>query len=125
MVRSGIPVLRSIELTTPVIGNEILREAFQRGYSELKQGEALGKTLKKYKVFPAFMTNLITVGEESGRLDIPLAELASSYEKDTEDAIKAFTAILEPIMILGMGIVIGFMVIAMLLPMFEMNMMVG
>ncbi len=124
LIKSGIPILKVIELTIPIIGNEIIREHFSQGYIELKQGSSLGKTLKRYKVFPVFMTNLITVGEESGKLDIPLAELANAYEKDTEDSIKAFTAILEPVMILGMGLVVGFIVMAMLLPIFEVNIMV-
>jgi general secretion pathway protein F len=125
LIKSGIPILRAIELTAPVISNVIIRDNFLEGYNELKQGESLGKTLKRFKVFPSFMTNLLSIGEESGKLDLPLTELADSYEKDTEDSIKVFTTILEPVMILGLGLIIGFIVIAMLLPIFEMNMMVG
>ncbi len=125
LIKSGIPILRALELTAPVIGNVIIRENLLEGYNELKQGESLGKTLKRFKVFPAFMTNLLIIGEESGKLDLPLTELADSYEKDTEDSIKVFTTILEPVMILGLGLIIGFIVIAMLLPIFEVNMMFG
>jgi len=67
------------------------------------------------------MSNLISVGEESGKLSEALDEIAFSYEKDTEDTIKVFTTLLEPILILVIGGIIGFMVIAMLLPIFEMN----
>ncbi|MBN3039795.1 MAG: type II secretion system F family protein [Candidatus Omnitrophica bacterium] len=125
LIKSGISVLRSIELTAPVIGNEIIRENFIKGYDELKQGASLGRTLRHFKVFPAFMTNLIVIGEESGKLEAPLSELASSYEQDTEESVKTFTTILEPLMIVSMGLVIGFIVVAMLLPIFELNLMVG
>jgi len=125
LIRSGIPILRAIELTAPTINNTVLRGYFLQGLEELKQGASFGATLKRFKVFPAFMTNLISVGEESGKLDIPLAELARSYERDTEDSIKAFTSVLEPLMIVGMALIIGFIVVAMLLPIFEINLMVN
>jgi len=70
------------------------------------------------------MTNLISVGEESGRLDEALGEIGNFYERETDEALRAMTALIEPLMILAMGLVIGFIVIAMLLPMFELNMMV-
>ena len=124
LIKSGIPILRAIELTAPIIDNETIKEKFLEGYRELKQGSSLGRTLKRFKVFPAFMTNLIIIGEESGKLDLSLAELASSYEKDTDDGVKAFTTILEPIMILGMGLIVGFVVIGMLLPIFQINLII-
>jgi type II secretory pathway component PulF len=121
LIKSGISVLKAIELTAPVLSNEILRQDLLQGYKELTQGSSLGKTLKQFKVFPVFMTNLISVGEESGRLDLSLGEIAGAYEKDTQESVKAFTAILEPAMILGMGLIVGFIVIAMLLPIFQIN----
>ena len=70
------------------------------------------------------MTNLIIVGEESGRLDEALAEVARTYEKDVDDTIKVMTSLLEPMIILIMGLMVGFIVVAMLLPIFQMNLMV-
>ena len=67
------------------------------------------------------MSNLIIIGEESGKLDDALGEIASSYEKDVDEALKITANLLEPVMILGMGLVVGFIVIAMLLPIFEIN----
>lgn len=69
------------------------------------------------------MSNLISVGEESGRIDDALKEVADSYERDTDDALRVATSLLEPVMILGMGLIVGFMVMAMLLPIFEINYM--
>ena len=122
LVKSGIPVLKAIEVTTPVIGNEILRDGFAGCLKDLKEGGSFGKSLRKSKWFPPFMTNLIIIGEESGKLDESLTEISATYERETDDAIRLMTSLLEPIMILVMGLVVGFIVIAMLLPMFELNM---
>jgi type II secretory pathway component PulF len=92
-----------------------------RSHQDLEQGGSFGKSLKSSVLFPAFMSNLISIGEESGKLADALAEVANSYEQDTDELIKVMSNLLEPVMILGMGLIIGFMVIAMLLPVFEMN----
>ncbi|RKY43544.1 MAG: hypothetical protein DRP80_04905 [Candidatus Omnitrophota bacterium] len=124
LLRSGLPILKAIELTAPIIENEILRESFLQGYKELKEGSFLGKTLKKFGIFPVFMTNLISIGEESGKLDSALEELASSYEKETDKSIKVFTTVLEPVMILVIGAILGFVVIGLLLPVFQINLII-
>lgn len=124
LLKSGLSILKAIELTIPLIENDILKESFIEGYKELKQGSFLGRTLKRFKVFPAFMVSLISIGEESGKLDLALEELASSYEKDTERILKVFTTILEPAMILLIGIILGFVVIGMLLPIFQINLII-
>ncbi len=124
LLRSGVPILRAIEITAPVLGNQILRRQFEFARGEVAGGASLGKTLKDGGVFPLFMTNLILVGEESGHMDEALSEIALFYERETDEAIKVMTSLLEPLMILVMGLIVGFIVIAMLLPMFELNMMV-
>jgi len=123
LIKSGVPILNAIELTAPIIDNEIIRENFLRGHKELKQGSSLGDTFRRFKFFPPFMTSLIGIGEESGKLELSLSELANAYERDTEDRIKAFTTILEPVMIVIMGLIVGFVVIGMLLPIFQINLM--
>ncbi len=124
LIKSGVPIIRAIETTKPLVDNALLRSDLDRCSTDLKEGGSFGASLKQSKNFPIFMTNLIAVGEESGRLDGALAEIASFYERETDETIKMMTALLEPLMILVMGLIIGFMVIAMLLPMFELNMMV-
>jgi len=89
----------------------------------LEQGGSLGKSLKETRLFPAFMSNLIVVGEESGKLADALSEVATAYEHDADEAVKIMTNLLEPMMILAMGLIVGFIVIAMLLPVFEINAM--
>lgn len=124
LLKSGIPIIKAIELAGPVVGNEILKAEFVRCLRDLKEGASFGKSLKKGKLFPSFMTNLVIIGEESGKLDEGLAEIAAFYERETDEALRGLTTLLEPLMILVMGLIVGFIVVAMLLPMFELNMMV-
>jgi len=121
LIRSGIPILKSIDITIPVLENEVIKEQLNRSYKELEQGGSFGKSLKKSKVFPLFMTNLLVIGEESGKLEGALAEIANLYERDTDEAIRIMGSLLEPLMILIMGLIVGFIVVAMLLPIFDIS----
>lgn len=123
LLKSGIPILRAINIAIPVLDNEVIKKQLESSYKSLEQGGSFGKSLKESKLFPALMTNLIIVGEESGKLEESLAEVAASYERDTDEAIRVMSSLLEPVMILAMGLIVGFIVIAMLLPVFEINVM--
>lgn len=123
LLKGGIPILKAIEIAVPVVNNEILRDKLKDSYKVLEQGGSLGKSLKETRLFPAFMSNLIVVGEESGKLADALSEVATAYEHDADEAVKIMTNLLEPMMILAMGLIVGFIVIAMLLPVFEINAM--
>jgi general secretion pathway protein F len=124
LLKSGITILRALYITLPVMGNELLRKEVSRSYAELEQGGSFGKSLRNSALVPVFMSNLLIVGEESGKLDDALAELAESYERDTDETLKTLGSLIEPAMILGMGLIVGFIVVAMLLPVFEINSMV-
>lgn len=121
LIKSGIPILQAIEVAAPVLNNEAIRAEFLKTIQDLKAGGSFGKSLGKSKIFPGFMTNLILIGEESGRLGETLGEIASAFTRDTEEATKVMTALLEPIIILVMGLIVGFIVIGMLLPIFQLN----
>lgn len=123
LIKNGIPILKAIDIAIPVLENEVIKNQLRQSYKQLEQGGSFGRSLKNSKVFPLFMSNLITVGEESGKLDEALAEVASSYERDTDEAMRITASLLEPLMILGMGLIVGFIVVAMLLPIFEINVM--
>jgi type II secretory pathway component PulF len=124
LIRNGIPILKAIDIAIPVLENELIKNQLRRSYKDLEQGGSFGKSLKESKLIPLFVTNLIIVGEESGRLDEALSEVANIYERETDEAMKVMTNLLEPLMILATGLVVGFIVIAMLLPIFEINMVV-
>ncbi|OGX21859.1 MAG: hypothetical protein A3K54_01320, partial [Omnitrophica WOR_2 bacterium RBG_13_44_8] len=119
LIKNGIGILKAIDIATPVLENEIIKEQLKKSYKELEQGGSLGRSLKDSRIFPLFMTNLIIVGEESGNLDGALGEVANTYERDTDEAIRTMASLLEPLMILAMGLIVGFIVVAMLLPIFQ------
>lgn len=125
LINTGIPILAAMEITIPTISNLVLQKEFKKISEGLKGGTSFANGLKQggRKYFPPFMVNLVAVGEESGRLDDTLAEIANSYERDTEELIKIGLSLVEPILILGMGLIVGFIVISMLLPIFTMGTM--
>lgn len=123
MIKSGIPILKSIDIASAVINNEIIQEKLKTSTKELEQGGSFGRSLKTSGLLPSFMTNLVIVGEESGKLAEALCEVADTYERETDEAVKIMTNLLEPLMILVMGLIVAFIVIAMLLPIFEINLM--
>jgi type II secretory pathway component PulF len=123
LAKSGISILEAIKIAAHVFDNGAIKEEIVCSCEKVEQGGSFGDSLQESKLLPLFMSNLIVVGEESGRLDESLAEVASSYERDTDEAIRVSTALLEPLMILTVGLVVGFIVIAMLLPIFQINLM--
>ncbi|MFH1593567.1 MAG: type II secretion system F family protein [Candidatus Omnitrophota bacterium] len=123
LIKNGLPILNAIDIAIPVLENEVTKDRLKESYKELEEGGSFGRCLKGSKSIPIFMSNLVIVGEESGRLDEALDEIANTYERDTDETIKIFSSMLEPIMILVMGLIVGFVVVAMLLPIFEINMM--
>ncbi len=123
LLKSGIPILRAITVAVPVVNNPVIRGQLQKSHRALEQGGSFGRSLKSTGSIPAFMSNLISVGEESGKLTEALGEIALSYDHDTQEQMKVLSNLMEPAMILLMGGIVGFIVVAMLLPVFEMNLM--
>ncbi|MDD5129684.1 MAG: type II secretion system F family protein [Candidatus Omnitrophica bacterium] len=123
LIKSGLPILRALQISVQVLDNEIIKERLIKSHRDLEQGGSFGRSMKDSKLLPLFMVNLISVGEESGNLASALGEVADSYERDTDEMIRIMSSLLEPLMILVMGLIVGFIVVAMLLPIFEINMM--
>lgn len=122
-LRSGIPVVTAIDLTLPIINNMVIRKELESSLKELESGGSFGRSLKKAKIFPAFVYNLILIGEESGKLNDALADIAETFEKDCEEYVKVLMTLLEPCMVLAVGLIVGFIVSAVLLPIFQLNFM--
>lgn len=121
MLANGIPIRDAITATIPTIGSRIIEkelEALNRG---LADGASVADCVSKSSFFPEHVISLIKVGEESGRLDEVLLEIAVSYDKKVDAALKTFSALLEPLIILAVGLVVGFIVVSMILPVFEFN----
>ncbi len=121
LVKSGVPLLQAIDLVKDIIGNKVVAGAMKKIYDRVKEGERLSKPLNDTAIFPSLAIQMITVGEESGRLDEMLLRVADNYEKVVRNTVRRFVNLLEPVMILIMGLVVGFIVISMLMAIFSMN----
>lgn len=121
LLKSGISIVRAMQLSTPVVGSEVIARELRKCQDDLLAGRSLGGSFKSLKIVPVLLGDLIVVGEESGSLGATLNDIAETYEQDTNEAIKLMTTLLEPAMILAVGSVIGVIVIAMLLPIFALD----
>ena len=122
LLNSGIPVFQAIKITIPTLDNEIFKAELELVRSNIITGMSLEQSIKKSPWFPRFMTNMLAVGERGGNLKDALLEIASFYEREVDRATKAMTSLIEPVIILVMGLGVGFIVFAMLLPIFQINM---
>ncbi len=116
---AGVPLLQALEVTGKTAGNVVVDEAMKSVIENVKQGGTLAEPLKKEPIFPGMVVQMVAVGEETGALDQMLARIADFYEDQVEAAVKALTSILEPIMIVFIGGMVGFVVISMYMPMFQ------
>lgn len=121
LLQSGVSILSAMNIVQGVVVNSALKSSMNQVYHDLKQGRMLSASLEKQKVFPSLAVNMLGVGEESGNMPNMLEKVGDMYDKDLKSAIKAFTAMFEPLVILGMGLVIGVMVVSMLLAIFSLN----
>ncbi len=121
LLHNGVSILPALEIVHEVLTNTVVADEVAKIPEHVTQGEGVAGPLKKSKVFPPVVTNMIAIGEETGRLDEVLLKVARSYELEVERAVKTLTSLIEPLIILGMGIIVGFIVIAMLLPIFSID----
>jgi type IV pilus assembly protein PilC len=119
LVRSGVPILESLDIVAETSGNWVVSEAVRDTQQQVKRGEPLSKRLEMHPVFPPMVVQMMTVGEETGALDEMLDKIADFYDQEVEATVNALTSLIEPILIVIMGVVIGGMIIALYLPMFD------
>ena len=119
LTAAGVPMLEAIAVTGRTAGNTVIEGAMQSVHDSVQVGGTIASALGREPVFPALVTNMVRVGEETGALDSTLGKVADFYEEQVEIAVKSLTSILEPIMIVFIGSIVGFMIIAMYLPMFD------
>jgi Type II secretory pathway, component PulF len=120
LVSSGVPILQAIEITGKSAGNVVIEHAMNAVQVSVKEGQTISAPLKNSSVFPDMVVQMISVGEETGSLDSMLQKVADFYEDEVNAAVKSLTSILEPIMMLGVGTLVGLVVISMYLPIFNM-----
>ena len=124
LLANGIALLEALELAGRVIGNEALRNAVDHARTAIREGSGVAEPLRRSGLFPPLLIRMIAVGERSGELEPMLDRVADAYEQDVESSLATLTAVLEPVMILVMGGVMVFVVLAILLPIFEINSLV-
>jgi len=124
LLDSGIPILSAMDAVINTVQNEIIKGELKKSRQDIKDGSSLGRSLKEATQIPPYVINMITVGEEGGQLENVLFRIASSYEAQADKAIRLLLTLLEPVLILVMGLVVGFIVISMLLPIFHFNIMI-
>jgi len=117
--RTGVPVLQTLDIVAETAGNATVSDAVLEVQASVKRGESLAQPLEQHDVFPPMVTQMMAVGEETGALDAMLGKVADFYDREVEDTVNALTSLIEPILIVVMGVVVGGILISLYLPMFN------
>jgi general secretion pathway protein F len=121
LLRSGVPLLTALDITKNVLGNQVLVDIIEEARLAVKEGSSLADPLKASGRFPPIVTHMVAIGERSGALEEMLTVVSDAYESQVENKISGLTSLLEPVMIVGMGITIALIVFAVLMPILELN----
>ncbi len=124
LIQSGVPLLSSMQIVRNIVNNALIAGVIDNAVEEVREGQSLADSLSRSPWFPPMAVQMISIGEQSGELEGMLSKIADNNEREVESSIMALTSMLEPIMILAMGLIVGFVVISILLPIFEMNQMI-
>jgi type IV pilus assembly protein PilC len=125
LIKSGVPILQALETVAATAGNVVISDAVLGARESVREGGHLSDPLKRSGVFPNMVTAMISVGEETGALDAMLSKIADFYDQEVDTAVKGLTSLIEPIVIVIMGTIVGTIVTAMFLPMFGMGELAG
>ena len=119
LIGSGVPILQALTIVKETSGNEVISQSMVSVHDSIREGESIAGPLQASGIFPPLVINMVDVGEETGALDKMLLKVAEAYDQEVDAAVVALTSIIEPIMIVGMGVVVGFIVIALFLPLIK------
>lgn len=118
LIRAGVPMLNALDVVQATSGNAVLSKAVERIHEEVRQGGTISKPMSKSNIFPTMVTQMVAVGEETGRLDDMLTKVADFYDMEVENLVEQLTSLLEPIMVVAIGGIVGSVVVGMYLPIF-------
>jgi type IV pilus assembly protein PilC len=124
LLDNGVPILSALQIVLETVGNAVIKEEIEKTADAVKEGASLAQGLGGARSIPPAVMNMIAIGEEGGHVEKSLLKIALGYERESDEAIKIMMSLIEPLLILTLGIVVGFIVISMLLPIFEMNFLV-
>ncbi|MBX3120091.1 MAG: type II secretion system F family protein [Fimbriimonadaceae bacterium] len=119
LINSGVPIMRSLEIVGETLGNVVLSEAIDTTREAIREGQKLSAPLTESKLFPTMVTTMIDIGEESGRLSEMLVKVGDFYDSEVEATVKGLTSMIEPMLIIFMGCVVGFIAISVMTPIFK------
>ncbi len=120
LLASGIPLIQSIEVVSRIVGNKVVHDRLELATDNIRRGMTLSRAVRNVAVFPPMVDSMINIGEESGALDDILSKTADFYDDEVESALQRMTTLMEPVMLIFMAVIIGFIVISIALPMFDM-----
>lgn len=119
LIASGVPILEALRIVKDAIGNVVIANAIEDVHGSIREGDTIADPLRQSGVFDELLVNMIDVGEETGELDKMLMKIADNYEDDVDVAVEGMSSLLEPMLIVGMGTVVGFIVVALFMPLIE------
>ena len=119
LIATGVSVLQALEIVAETSGNAVVAKAIMRSRKSIKEGETIAKPLAKSRVFPPMVTQMIAVGEETGALETMLGKIADFYDSEVSATVDALTSLIEPMLIIVMGLVIAGILVSLYLPMFS------
>ena len=119
-IRRGVDIVKALEITGSTAGNSVLEEALVDVRRRVHEGQRIYQPLVDNEIFPPMVSQMVMIGEETGELDRMLSKIADFYEDEVDAAVAALTSIVEPIMMIGVGIMVGIIIISMYMPMFKM-----
>ena len=117
LMMSGVPILSALETVAAALDNEIIGDAVMAARAAIREGDRIGDPLQRSGYFPPMVVQMITIGEETGALDAMLTKIAEFYESEVDATLQSLTAAIEPVLIVFLGVVVGFIVISLFLPM--------
>jgi type IV pilus assembly protein PilC len=119
LVRSGVPILEVLQIVSQTVGNVVMEKAVQTAASDIERGESISAALAKHPIFPSMIIRMVTAGEQTGKIDNMLERISDFLDEEIETTLSGLTALIEPILIVFLGVVVGGMVICMFLPIFK------
>ncbi len=121
LLASGIGLLQALDIVKNVVSNSVLARAIENARDAIREGQSIAPPLRESGLFPPLVVHMVAVGEQSGQLETMLGKAADAYDNEVDNAVTALTTVLEPVMIVLMGGVVLFIVLAILMPIFELN----
>jgi type IV pilus assembly protein PilC len=121
LTRAGVPILNTLSITAHIAGNVLYKDMWLGVYEEVRQGKKIAASLNRYKLMPSSVVQMMRSGEDSGNMSEVLKDISSFYARELKTVIKTVTSMIEPLMIVVMGVLVGFIAMSIILPIFKMS----